>query len=95
MKIKEKPAHVRIVEEKMGYEYISRRYGKGGWFLDPDTNELYKYIPTYFWPFTREGNLRDGRVRSWGNTTKITMMNYLSHNIPEYIYQIVVGKSLK
>ena len=93
--MEEKPAHIRLIEERTGRECISRKYGRGGWFLDPKTNDLYKYVSSQYWAYTREGNLRDGRVRSWANTMKITYMNYGSHNIPEYIYRIVIGRSLK
>ena len=86
-----KPAHIRLIEERTGRKCISRKYGRGGWFLDPKTNELYKHIPSQRWAYTREGNLRDGRIRSWANTVKITPMNYASHNIPKYIRQIMEG----
>ena len=92
-KREEKPAHIRFIEEKTGRKHISRKYGKGGWFVDPKTNDLYKHIPTQYWAYTSEGNLRDGRVRSWANSVKMTWHNYCSHNIPKYIWQGVLEKN--
>jgi len=88
----EKPGFVQVLEDR-GYEFLSRRYGVGGWFFK--NNDLYKRTATQYWAHTAEGNLRDGRVRSWARLTKITRYNYLSHYIPPYIYKEVIGRSLR
>ena len=88
-----KPEHIYKIEEKTGLIYISRKYGKGGWFVDPKTNELYLQTARQYWEYTPQRNLRDGRVRSWERLAKMTWQNYHSYNIPKYIWQGVLEKN--